>query len=165
IENVINFLNSKKKKKNITLTDGIFLYIDYPDGVFYQNINEEFEYKVEVGKKMRIEEFGFEFTSNIIKESYTENKWKEVVDFDRLKGSLILRNWKAGDKFVPLGMKKEKKLSDFFIDEKVPFFERKRIPLLVSNNEIVWVCGYRISENIKVTEKTKIKLGLNFKLF
>ena len=52
-------------------------------------------------------------------------------------------------------MNQRKKLSDFFIDEKVPNYLKKQIPILVSRDEIVWVCGYRISNKVKITEKTK----------
>jgi tRNA(Ile)-lysidine synthase len=77
------------------------------------------------------------------------------LDDDKLLHPLILRSLEEGDRFIPLGMKGHKKLKDFFIDSKVPKALRRRIPLLVSAGDIVWVVGYRISERFKFTEGSK----------
>jgi tRNA(Ile)-lysidine synthase len=76
--------------------------------------------------------------------------------------SLTVRNWIEGDRFQPLGMAGEKKLSDFFIDSKIPRDWRDRIPLVVVNDRIAWVAGYRIAEWAKVASETKncVKLEL-----
>ena len=79
----------------------------------------------------------------------------EYIDFGKIKGSLHLRTWEKGDRFRPLGMLKEKKLQDFFVDQKVPRSERRKVPLLVSGNNIIWVCGLRISDDVKITGTTK----------
>ncbi|MGZ3536362.1 MAG: tRNA lysidine(34) synthetase TilS, partial [Thermodesulfobacteriota bacterium] len=73
---------------------------------------------------------------------------------------LTVRNFRPGDRFCPLGVKGSQKLKDFFIDHKVPKFERPKIPLLISGEMITWVVGYRIDERVKVTEKTKKILKL-----
>jgi tRNA(Ile)-lysidine synthase len=54
-----------------------------------------------------------------------------------------------------LGVKGTQKLKEFFIDHKIPNFERPRIPLLISGEMIAWIVGYRIDERVKVTEKTQ----------
>ena len=77
------------------------------------------------------------------------------LDDDKLLHPLILRSSEEGDRFIPLGMKGHKKLKDFFIDSKVPKALRRRIPLLISAGDIVWVVGYRISERFKFTEGSK----------
>lgn len=78
------------------------------------------------------------------------------LDFDKLSFPLKLRPWKEGDKFIPLGMKNYKKLSDFFIDEKLNLFEKKEIKLVTdSNNQIVWIVGMRIDERFKISDNTK----------
>ncbi|NQW18180.1 MAG: tRNA lysidine(34) synthetase TilS [Chloroflexi bacterium] len=73
---------------------------------------------------------------------------------------LTVRNWIEGDRFQPLGMTGEKKLSDFFIDNKVPRDWRRRIPLVLIDDRIAWVAGYRIADWAKVTSDTNICIRL-----
>lgn len=78
------------------------------------------------------------------------------IDFDLLEFPLILRRWINGDRFIPLGMKNFKKLSDFFIDKKLTLFDKNEAWVLCSaNKDIVWVIGYRIDNRYKLTKKTK----------
>ena len=78
-----------------------------------------------------------------------------VLDFNKLRFPLMLRKWQEGDFFTPSGMKGKKKLSDFFIDNKISIPEKEQIWLLCSANEIVWIVGHRISEKFKITETSK----------
>lgn len=81
---------------------------------------------------------------------------KIFVDEAALQFPLILRNWQNGDKFIPLGMNGFKKLSDFFIDEKVPLHLKTTIPILINGNgEIVWIAGMRQDNRYKLTNSTK----------
>ncbi len=77
-----------------------------------------------------------------------------MVDMDRLTFPLLIRKWQEGDFFYPLGMKTKKKLSDFFIDNKMSLKEKSDVWLLCSCGEIVWVIGHRIDERYKVRPKT-----------
>ena len=77
------------------------------------------------------------------------------LDADKLLYPLVVRNFRPGDRFVPLGMKGHKKIKDFFIDLKIPSGTRSLIPILVSQGTPVWVCGYRIDERVKVTPETR----------
>ena len=81
-------------------------------------------------------------------------------DFDKLEFPLILRKWKKGDYFMPLGMKNLKKLSDFFIDNKLSLSDKENIWLLESYNKIIWIVGQRIDERFKITEKTRMVLKI-----
>lgn len=76
------------------------------------------------------------------------------MDLETLRFPLKMRNFRPGDRFCPLGVKGSQKLKDFFIDHKVPKFERPKIPLLTSEEMIAWIVGHRIDERVKVTEKT-----------
>jgi len=77
-----------------------------------------------------------------------------AFDFDKLQFPLTIRPWQEGDSFQPLGMQGSKLVSDLLIDLKVPLTEKTRVTVLLSNEEIVWVMGYRISEKFKVTSST-----------
>ncbi len=76
------------------------------------------------------------------------------LDYDKLDFPLILRRWKQGDYFRPLGMKAMKKVSDFFTDQKLSLFEKSQTWILTSSDKIVWIVGKRIDDRFKVTDET-----------
>jgi tRNA(Ile)-lysidine synthase len=85
------------------------------------------------------------------------------LDEGKVVMPLTIRNVKPGDRFQPLGMQCEKKIKDFFIDEKVPLTERKRIPLVLCNEVVVWVGGMRIDHRLRVTKNTQKILTIAMK--
>jgi tRNA(Ile)-lysidine synthase len=76
------------------------------------------------------------------------------VDASRLSFPLHLRRWNEGDSFFPFGMNKRKKVSDFFIDNKLSIIEKEQSWLLLSGDEIVWVVGQRMDNRYRVTDET-----------
>ncbi len=87
----------------------------------------------------------------------------EYLDADKIKGTLRLKHWQKGDKFVPFGNQNHKKLSDFFIDEKLALIRKKHQPVLWDDQKIIWVCGMRLSDEVKITRETKKILKLEYK--
>lgn len=77
------------------------------------------------------------------------------LDFDKLQFPLTMRKWQHGDSFCPLGMKRKKKLSDFFIDQKFSLKEKEQIWLLCSGKDIVWIIGWRIDNRYRITLATR----------
>lgn len=96
-----------------------------------------------------------------------EGQGSEEVDADCIGArGLTLRSWKEGDAFVPLGMTTRKKISDFFVDQKIPSHRKHLIPILATGDgDIVWVCGLRIDERFKLTAATRRVLKLEFSSF
>lgn len=90
-------------------------------------------------------------------ENFKVSKEVKKVHFDagKLTFPLIIRHWKEGDSFVPFGMKNHKKLSDFFIDNKLNLLEKEQTLILQSGDEIVWIIGLRTDDRFKVTNETK----------
>lgn len=87
-----------------------------------------------------------------------------LIDFDKLAFPLVLRKWHPGDRFIPLGMKNFKKLSDFFINEKMSLSEKENTWLLLSGYEIVWISGRRIDNRFKINKQTKTVLHITMEL-
>jgi tRNA(Ile)-lysidine synthase len=77
------------------------------------------------------------------------------IDADKVSFPLIIRKWQNGDHFHPLGMDRNKKLSDYFIDMKYSRFTKENILLLESGGEIVWIIGDRIDNRFKITQSSK----------
>lgn len=77
-----------------------------------------------------------------------------LLNADKVYFPIIIRPWRQGDTFIPLGMKGRKKVSDFLINEKVPLAIKKYIRVLEISDEIAWVVGYRVSEVFKVSDRS-----------
>lgn len=84
----------------------------------------------------------------------TKDRDAACLDYARLIFPLILRKWQPGDHFYPLGMPHLKKISDFFIDEKLSLVEKENTWLLLSGENIAWVVGHRIDDRYKITDQT-----------
>ncbi len=112
----------------------------------------------EIGREVVIEETDRDKFKN-----YNGPPDRALMDYGSLQFPLKIRNFRPGDRFHPLGAKGTQKLKEFFIDHKVPRFERPKIPLLISGEMITWIVGYRIDERVKVTEKTKKVLRIEIR--
>jgi len=79
-------------------------------------------------------------------------------DINKVRFPLIVRNFRPGDRFSPLGMTGTQKLKKFFINNKISREQRAKCPLVVSNHRIIWVAGYRIDNSVKVGTETRAVL-------
>jgi tRNA(Ile)-lysidine synthase len=80
----------------------------------------------------------------------------EYFDYDTLPYRLFLRTWRAGDRFAPIGMNGERVLvADYLTNAKASEHHRRTAVVLATADDIVWLCGYRMSDNFKITNETR----------
>lgn len=101
-------------------------------------------------------------TGNDDEGSFDENYlWQAQFDYDKIALPLYLRSRLVGDWFCPAGMAgKSKKLQDYFVDEKVPRFRRPAVPLLATEQDLVWVVGMRTDGRFLPGSETKKLLAV-----
>lgn len=121
----------------------------------HKDIITNYDYTLEVGIN-NIEEINISLNLRLdpakTVEQTMENMYTKYIDYDKIKDSLHIRTRREGDKItLPVGSKKLKK---FFIDQKVPSDIRNTIPLIVDDNEVVWVIGSRLNTKYYVTDET-----------
>jgi tRNA(Ile)-lysidine synthase len=91
-----------------------------------------------------------------------DNPFQVWLDASRLPKKLEIRARRPGDRFEPFGMEGHTmKLSDFFINEKLPQRARTSWPLLCSGNTVIWIPGYRPAHLFRLTDKTRQVIYFN----
>ncbi len=137
--------------------------IFYPIGIQEQTSLETFIFCEEGSYSFNSHQFVIKIHSTVdwttIKQS---NAHQAFFDLDSLSPNLHLRYWKQGDSMSILGMKGRKMLSDLFIDVKVSLDQKSKIPIILSNDQIIWCCGIRQSSVAQITSITTRVLEINF---
>lgn len=153
---VLVFSREKNRLRNADVTSGraemfAFEYrIEKPESIFIKEINAHIKFT----------EMGIENLPDLCRTGQNTG----FFDRDALSFPLILRNFRHGDRFIPLGMTGTQKIKKFFIDKKVPRKERIKCPILLCRGKIIWVTGYRIDESVKVKPTTKNVLKVELSL-
>ena len=135
-------------KSHRLLIDREFIFIEKIEDNFFKHILID-ESTLILSSPLNI---SFKISSN---NQIDKIKDTACFDYEKLVFPLVIRKWKSGDKFIPSGMKGFKKLSDYFIDNKINRLLKEKTLLICSNDDIIWVIGHRIDERYKATSKTK----------
>ncbi|MDE3089316.1 MAG: tRNA lysidine(34) synthetase TilS [Chloroflexota bacterium] len=86
----------------------------------------------------------------------TADRWTARLDLEKCQGEAYLRRRRAGDRFQPAGLGGHTQtLHEFMINEKIQRAARALLPLLVVNDQIAWVCGWRVDERARATDTTR----------
>ena len=131
---------------------------------------EPFLYRLEVPGEVVVPEAKLVLAADLVdKDSVTlrpfqakGRRLEQAVSADVVTGSLVVRCWRPGDRFQPLGLNgHHKKLQDLFVDRKVRRDERSRIPVVLDGTgRVVWVVGLGLGDDFRVTEATASVLVL-----
>lgn len=109
-------------------------------------------------------ELQVDFIADWQPELLEKNPQLAFIDAESLKGDVLtIRAWQEGDWFQPLGMPGRKKLSDFFVDQKIPVHLKEHIPIICQQDEIIWIGGLRLDERYRVKPETKQAYRLELK--
>ena len=168
ISTITELFNVGNTGKAIDLPNNLVAKVDYDRLIIEQIVkktSKPFVYELIIGYN-HFSDLGYSLNIKIsdIKEVDFNNKLHNIkyFDYDKIKGGLKVRSRQDGDRFVPYGMKGSKKLKDFFIDSKVSRDQRDKVPLIIDDQDIIWVVGYRMSDLYKLTKSTKNVLMIEY---
>ncbi|HBF5711943.1 TPA: tRNA lysidine(34) synthetase TilS [Clostridioides difficile] len=168
IEDIMSLEDNSKVNKMLTLPRNIFVYRK-KDSIILTNeeiVNEEIEfyYNVPSNGFIKIKELKQIIETQVMSidryKSMKLDNSSKGFDFNKVKGGIVIRSRRQGDK-IKLAMG-SKKVKDLFIDLKIPREERCKIPIITDSEGIICVGDYKISENYKIDENTKEVLKINF---
>ncbi len=165
-------LLEKSDGKIINLPKNLKAYIKNEDYVITtkNQENEEitYQYNIEINGKTVVNEIGLTVTTSVLpaKDSLAlpVSKYIKVFDYDKIVGSLYVRSRKIGDKLSPIGLTGTKKIKDILINKKIPADTKYMFPIISDDEQILWLLGYRISENYKIDDNTQrvIRIQLEY---
>ncbi len=166
VQNLLDSLSGESGRQFYSDTHRIVKDRDYLILTNLETIERDEEYIIEESDLLMDSPLHLTFTS-CTEKTIIPSASIAYLDKAKLQFPLTLRKWKAGDKFVPLGMSSQQKVSDFLINQKVSRIEKEHTYVLLSKEDIVWLVGYRINDRYKITEDThyvfKIEIQKNEK--
>jgi len=165
IQTLSNWLLMSDKPREMNLPDNIFVKITNNEikitGTLKKKSANKFRYIINKPGKITIPECNMILQLDllaenfVIRENYDLNDNHVFFDADVVLFPLIVRNIEAGDRFQPFGMNGHQKIKKFFINNKVPRFKRSQTAVLLSQDRIIWVIGYRISQAASIGRSTR----------
>ena len=145
-------LNKRFFSERYTLINdrkSFFLLSDSPEKINSIIINEIKNFKFN-SLKFSVEKY------SVNRFKLNKRKSSAQLDFDKIKFPLEVRNYKTGERFVPLGMKGSKKISNYLSDKKVSLIQKmNQLVIVDSDQNIIWLVSHQINENFKVDKMTE----------
>lgn len=167
INYAIDFIYNGSTGKMINLSQGFTTEISYDNFIINKVVEniDKFQYNIILNSTMYIPEVKKYITAKIFKpEDYNnEDKNNISLDYDLVKGNAVVRNRRVGDFIIPCGMTGSKKIKDIFIDLKIPAEERDKKLIITDDENILYVEGFRIHNNYKVTSSTNNILNIKIR--
>jgi len=125
------------------------------------NPPREFSYDIDLSRgaqDVRVPQLGCVFRFRVIDwpSEGEENKNREMVlDPERLRSPLVLRNWRAGDRLRPSGHQNAHKLKRLLNEKHISRWEREGWPVLTSGGVLVWARGFAVATDFAADERTR----------
>ena len=119
---------------------------------------ESYTYTLPTDGELVISEAGMKIQcsrSSFFPNIRSQDNLEALFDLALLPETLTVRNFRAGDRFQPLGMQGHKKVKDLFIEKRVPLSVRSTLPLILAGGEILWIPRYGRSEIAKIGPETR----------
>ena len=151
--------------KKINLPQGFTIEISYDNFIINKTVENipNFQYNIVLNHPLYISEVGKTIICKVmdVSDFNKEDKNSISLDYDLIKGMLVVRNRRPGDLMVPCGMTGSKKIKDIFIDLKIPTEERDSKFIIEDDDNILWLEDFRINNGFKVSSSTKKILCIN----
>ena len=131
-----------------------------PDRVSFLSKTPDYEYRLTEPGKIFIEEAAVQIRFSEIPKAQLPDLDQcghriAFFDMDRIRFPLVIRSFRPGDRFSPLGLDGSQKLKKFFIDHKVSRRERAKCPIVLSQQRVIWVAGHRLDNSAKIGPQTR----------
>ena len=118
--------------------------------------------EISIGEKFQFLDYEYLFKESKLNNNLSNGPNIEFIDQSKIKDKkLRLRLWENGDWFRPLGMSGKQKISDYLINNKINQFEKLKQTVLLADEKIIWLCGHRIDERVKISNTTKKVLSIS----
>jgi tRNA(Ile)-lysidine synthase len=120
---------------------------------------DAYEYPATVPGEITVPQLGVTFRFKIIDPQRVPKEYNgmgtSAMDAQKLPHRLLLRNWRAGDRFWPLGSRKLRKLKELFGQRKIPLSQRKLWPVVECGEQIVWVRGFAPAASVAASAESR----------
>ena len=157
IENIKDFLNKEVVGNKCFAING-FVILNDRDSVIInrKKIKKSVPLELKIGNNYNFDNYVYNVRKYSKNVRFSSSSDDELIDLEAIKNKkLILRYWCSGDRFKPLGMNGMQKISDYLINNKINLFQKDQQTVLTADDQIIWVCGQRIDDSVKVNNRTK----------
>lgn len=171
LDGILDLIQSPRKEARINLPKGIIA--DRKASYLYITRNEikteliEYEIEIPINSSIIIEELGIKVEAQKISKEksklFSTGNCTKSFDVEKISGKLTIRNRRNGDKIKPLGLGGTKKVKDILIDSKVPLEKRNSVPVICDEEKILWLAGYCMSDEAKISDSTKDVVRISIK--
>ncbi len=166
IENIKDFLNKEVIGNKCFAINGFVILNDRDSVIINRKKHKKsIPLELKIGNNYNFDNYVYKVSKYSKNVRFSSSSDDELIDLAAIKNKkLILRYWCSGDRFKPLGMSGMQKISDFLINNKINLFQKDEQTVLTADNQIIWVCGQRIDDSVKVNNSTKNILRIRRKL-